>query len=293
MEEIYTSIALAVVGAAFGSFAGATVWRRRAQQLVEDKREGEKVDLKEHARLFPLTKRTAARDRSIDLDTGTQLRWFELIPIVSWLALRGRSRYSGKPIGTFELIIEISMAAFFVGSFLLWPNALDSWVSVSRFVVWLVAGVVLGVQFATDYKWSILWTRESFVLILLGAIFSALTIIGSPDTVAAVWSAVGSVAILGGLYFVLYKVSRERWVGFGDVILGIGLGLLLADWLLALVALFMANLIGSVVVLIGFATKKIHRRQHVPFGPFFIGGAIVAQLYGSQIILWYSSMFLL
>lgn len=292
MEDIYVSVAFAIVGAAMGSFAAATVWRLRAKQLVQDKKAGEKVDKKEYQRLLPLTKHKGCKDRSIDLDTGKRLQWYDLIPIVSWLVLRGKSRYSGKPIGYFELLMEVGMAAFFVVSFLLWAYPLDSVIEVSKFIIWLVAGVLLAMQFATDYKWSILWSVPGYLLIGLGVAFSVLTVLGAVDVGAALWSVGGSVAILGGLYFVLYAVSRERWVGFGDVILGVGLGLLLADWMLALVALFLANLIGSIVVLIGFATRKVSRGQHVPFGPFFIAGAVVSQLVGSQIIVWYMSAFL-
>ncbi len=292
MNEIFIAIALGIFGAAFGSFAGAQVWRLRARQLVEEKEAGEKVDAREYKRLLPLTKQKLMNDRSIDLDTGKPLAWFDMIPVISWLMLRGKSRHSGSPIGYFELLIEVGMAAFFVLSYIFWPYPLENAVEISKFIVWLIAGVLLGVQFATDYKWSILWTMLSYALIVLGAIFATLTVIGSYDISVALWSVGGSVLILGGLYFALYAVSRERWVGLGDVFLGIGLGLLLSDWLLALVALFMANLIGSVVVLVGFATKKVSRGQHVPFGPFFIAGAIVAQLFGQAIIEWYISSFI-
>lgn len=293
MNEIFIAVMLGVLGAMLGSFAGAQVWRLRAQQLVEDKASGEKVDNKELKRLLPLTKTTGWRqDRSIDLDTGKPLAWYDLLPVISWLMLRGKSRHSGKFIGYFELVIEMGLAVFFVASFLLWPVPLDSALEISKLVVWLVAGVVLAIQFATDYKWQILWTMLSYALIALGLIFSALTVVASSDVAGAIMSAGGAVLVLGGLYFFLWAVSRQRWVGLGDAILGVGLGLLLADWQLALVALFTANLIGSIVVLGGFALKKVTRGQHVPFGPFLILGAVVAQLFGYAIIEWYLSAIL-
>ena len=292
MNEVFIIISLAVIGAAFGSFAGAQVWRLRARQLVEDKKAGEKVDEKEHKRLLPLTKNSLFSDRSIDLDTGKPLPWYDMIPVVSWLLLGGKSRFSGKPIGRFELLMEVGVALFFVISYVTWPFELTDKVEIAKFIVWLAAGVVLAVQFATDLKWQILWTLLSYALIGLGMIYAILTVIGSQDTVAAASSAIGSAAILGGLYFFLYWVSKERWVGLGDAILGVGLGFLLADWALALVALFMANLIGTIIVLIGFAAKKITRKQHVPFGPMLIAGAAIAGLAGNAIIAWYFSVFL-
>ncbi len=292
MNDILIYVALAMVGAACGSFAGAQLWRLRASQLVEDKEAGEKVNEKEYKRLLPLTKQKGLKDRSIDLDTGKQLAWYDLIPIVSWLALRGKSRYSGKPIGIFEFLMEIGVAAFFVLTYVFWPSPLTSPIEIAKFVIWLIAGVILAIQFATDYKWQILWTWLSCALIALGFVYAALTIISAPDTWDAFVSVAGSVSILGGLYFILYLVSRERWVGLGDAILGLGLGLLLADWMLAFIALFMANLIGTIVVLVGFAMRKIKRGQHVPFGPFFIAGTIIALLFGDMIIRWYFTILL-
>ena len=292
MNDILIYVALVMVGAACGSFAGAQLWRLRASQLVEDKEAGEKVNEKEYKRLLPLTKQKGLKDRSIDLDTGKQLAWYDLIPIVSWLALRGKSRYSGKPIGIFEFLREIGVAVFFVLTYVFWPSPLTSPIEIAKFVIWLIAGVILAIQFATDYKWQILWTWLSCALIALGFVYAALTIISAPDTWDAFVSVAGSVSILGGLYFILYLVSRERWVGLGDAILGLGLGLLLADWMLAFIALFMANLIGTIVVLVGFATRKIKRGQHVPFGPFFIAGTIIALLFGDMIIRWYFTILL-
>lgn len=293
MDTLYISVALAIFGAAFGSFAGAQVWRLRARQLVDDKKSGEEVDMKEYKRLLPLVKQQGfRRDRSIDLDTGKQLAWYDMIPVVSWLLLRGKSRYSGKSIGWFEFVIEVGVAAFFVLSFLFWPYPLASGLEIAKFVLWLVAGVVLAIQFATDYKWKILWTMLSYATIALGITYAVLMAVSSTDTLVAIYSAIGAAAVIGGLYAFLAVASRERWVGYGDGILGLGLGLLLADWKLALIALFMANCIGSLVVLAGFSLGKMTRRQHVPFGPFLILGTVVAQLFGGAIISWYMSLLL-
>ncbi len=292
MTELYIYFSLAVMGAAFGSFAGAQVWRLRAQQLVDDKKQGEPVDGAEYKRLKQLVGRKGVQDRSVDLDTGKRLPWYDMIPVVSWLLLRGKSRFSGKPIGKFELIIELGVAAFFVLSYALWPTTLDNPMEIARFIVWLIAGVVLAIQFATDYKWQILWTLLNYATIGLGIVFATLTVATADQPLGALYSVAGSVAILGGLYFALFWISKERWVGLGDAILGIGLGLLLSDWVLAFIALFLANLIGTLVVVVGFGLKKISRHQHVPFGPLLILGAVIAQFFGHAIVSWYLAVFI-
>lgn len=285
--EVVVYLGLVMFGAALGSFAGAQTWRLRAHQLVQDKLSGEKVDAKEYKRLLPLTKRSISHDRSIDLDTGKQLPWYDMIPIVSWLVLRGKSRFSGKPIGWFEFVIEIALAAFFVLSYLLWPYDLTNGLQIARLVVWLLAGVGLAILFAYDAKWFLLPDGINYSVIGLGVVSAILSLVSKLWSLSALTSLFGSLLLLSGLYGVLYIYSKGKWVGLGDVKLGLGLALLLSDWKLAFVALFAANLIGTLLVLPGMLTKKLHRNSQIPFGPLLIAGTVLAQLLGGAIITWY------
>lgn len=287
IEQLFIYVALGVFGAALGSFAGAQVWRLRARQLDEDKADGEPVDAAEFKRLKPLLSKKGAQDRSIDLDTGKQLPWYDMIPVVSWLVLRGKSRFSGKPIGKMEFLLEIGTAAFFIASYMLWQNPLLDPVAIIQFAVWLIAGVGLAILFCYDAKWFLLPDRVSFTVIGLGVIYAVLQVIGSAEPLQTAMSVVSSIAILSGLYLILYVISKGRWIGFGDIKLGLGLGLLLADWRLAFIALFAANLIGTLYVLPGMIRGTLARNAHVPFGPLLILGAIFAQFFGLFIAEFY------
>lgn len=293
--EVVLYIALVILGAAMGSFAGAVTWRARAKQLVADKKSGVKLDASEAAeyrRLMPLVGKRGRHDRSIDLDTGKQLAWYDLIPVFSWLWLRGKSRYSGKPIGKFEILIELGMVAFFVLSYVLWPYPLDSGLDIARLIIWLAAGVGLGILFAYDAKWFLLPDRINFTVMGLGVVSAVLVAINSQDVQSAILSIIGSILILSGIYWLLYVVSNHRWVGFGDVKLGLGLALLLADWKLAFLTLFLANLIGCLVVIPGMISGKLKRNSHVPFGPLLILGFVIAGTVGTHIVNFYFSSLL-
>lgn len=280
-------LALALFGLVFGSFAGASVWRLRARQLVIDQKNGDPVDRKELKKLSKLTGHTVSKDRSQCLHCGYELRWFDLIPLVSWLTLRGRCRDCKKPIGIMEPLIEIGTAAFFVLSYALWPFDLSSGVQLAQFIIWLIAGVGLAIMFAYDAKWFLLPDRINFAVIGLGLISATLLIIDSPDHVGAFLNVLGSVGVLSGIYLSLYLISKGRWIGFGDIKLGLGLGLLLGDWQLAVIGLFFANLIGCIIVIPLMAMGKLQRSSHVPFGPLLIAGAIVAKLVGTGIAEFY------
>ena len=280
MDELLIYGVLIIFGLLLGSFAGASVWRLRARQLVEDRAEGEKVDSKEYKRLLPLTKARIRDDRSRCLHCEHPLAWYDLLPLVSWLSLGGKCRYCRTKIGWFEPLMEIGVAVFFALSFWLWPQPLDSAVMVFYFIAWLVAGVLLAILFAYDLKWFLLPDVIVFPLVAVGAVMAIIKIATEPNLITALISAVGAVAILSGLYYLLHWISKGQWIGFGDVKLGLALALLLADWQLAFIALFAANLIGCFIVIPAMLLKKLTRTTRVPFGPLLIIGAVIAMLGG-------------
>ncbi len=279
------------LGAAMGSFAGAQVWRLRARQLVQDKAAGEPYDKTEYKRLVGLTKQTMAEDRSRCLSCGHTLAWYDLLPIVSWLSTKGKCRYCHKSIGRFELLMEVGTALSFMLFSYLWLATMGTGVlSVLILVLWLVALTMFVILFAYDLKWFLLPDVIMFPLIGLSIVITALTVFGlqSEGLVATVLSITASVGILAGLYFVLWYVSKGMWVGFGDVKLGIALGILLIDWKLALLTLFLANLLGTLVVLPGLLTGKLSRKAQVPFGPFLIVGFFISVLFGRSMLNGYN-----
>ena len=288
MNDVFIYVALVLFGATLGSFAAATVWRIRARQLVADKAAGEEYDKKEYKRLKKIIA-SPLNDHSQCLHCSYKLKWYDLVPIVSWLSLKGRCRNCKAPIGWFEFLMEIGVAAYFVLSYAFWPGGVETGLSIAHFVLWLVAGVVMAILFAYDTKWFLLPDKLNIALAVVGLGIVGVTAAETNDLTGTLLSALGSVAILSGLYGVLYLVSKGRWIGLGDVKLGVGLALILVDWQLALTALFLANFIGCLIVIPLLATKKLSRNAHVPFGPLLIAGTILAFFLGWVIMNWYLS----
>jgi len=288
MNDVFIYVALVLFGATLGSFAAATVWRIRARQLVADKAAGEEYDKKEYKRLKKIIA-SPLNDHSQCLHCSYKLKWYDLVPIVSWLSLRGRCRNCKAPIGWFEFLMEIGVAAYFVLSYAFWPGGVETGLSIAHFVLWLVAGVVMAILFAYDTKWFLLPDKLNIALAVVGLGIVGVTAAETNDLTGTLLSALGSVAILSGLYGALYLVSKGRWIGLGDVKLGVGLALILVDWQLALTALFLANFIGCLIVIPLLATKKLSRNAHVPFGPLLIAGTILAFFLGWVIMNWYLS----
>lgn len=276
-----------LLGAVLGSFAGAQVWRLRAQQLIHDKAASIAVDEAELKRLRPLTKKKFRDDRSRCLRCQHELCWYDLLPVVSWVWLRGACRYCRAPIGITELLLEIGMALLFVASVVYWPGDLTAPLELLRLALWLSALVILVVNFVYDLRWSLLVGWLNWALIGCGVIFALITIVQSAQPVESLWSLAAALLILSGLYALLWLVSRGRWIGDGDIYLGAGLALFLGQWPLAFLGLFLANALGTAIVIPLMAAGRLNRGSHLPFGPLLIIGALLAWFLGPSIIRWY------
>lgn len=303
---------LFLLGVIAGSFAGAQVWRIRARQLRDDdqrlKRLKKQANLTEDDNFdkAELTRTRAERkqerqrldgllgsvsqDYSRCLACHHRLAWYDLVPLASWLSTGGKCRYCRAPIGNFEPIIELGVAGFFVLSYALWPVPLDSSIEVVQLVVWLLAGVALAVLFAFDAKWFLLPDIAMAPFIVLAAIYAGFELAQTGLSVEVLGSLLGSLAVLSGIYLLLHLVSRGSWVGYGDVTLGAGLALLVGRVDVAVVALFLANLVGALLVLPPMLAGRLDRKSVIPFGPLLIIGAVLAHFWGGTIVNWYTSL---
>ena len=141
-----------------------------------------------------------------------------------------------------------------------------------------------------DLRWFLLPNQAVYALIGTGAVMTILHLGPHVDDISKLLSVLGAVAILSGLYGVLWLLSKGAWIGFGDVKLGLGLALMLGQWELAFITLFAANIIGCIIVLPGILSGKLKRTSHVPFGPLLIAGFVIAGLWGAQVMDWYFSL---
>lgn len=285
LMDILNNVVVVLLGLVLGSFAGAQVWRLRARQLKIDKQQKEQYDKAEYAMLRPLMGRKQSQDRSQCLTCKHTLGAIDLIPVLSWVSTGGRCRYCKARIGAFEPLMEVIMALLFVVSYIYWPFGFNAWTGVVLFVLWLVAVVLLVVLAAYDTKWQLLPDVINISFIAVAAAFIAVRFLhgGSPVSVLSVLGAIG---ILAGLYSFIYIFSKGAWIGFGDVKLGVGLALLLGDWRLAFFALFLANLLGCIIVMPGLLLKRLGGSSRIAFGPLLIAGTLIAFWWGTPFVDW-------
>lgn len=215
--------------------------------------------------------------RSVCLHCHYQLKWYDNIPIFSWLALKGKCRKCHHRIGFAEIISELGLAlAFLALGFTIDINSsgILAW---SIFIAVLVLTVMLGFLAIYDGLYGELPLRYLIVSISLALIVLALqeTLILHDSTFSAecIYYPIISVLILGGLYLLLYLISRGQWVGDGDWLLATSIGLAIFHPWFALGILFLSNFLALIVM---FPYVKKSKNHRIYFGPFLVIAFIIA-----------------
>lgn len=270
---IFILVMMFILGAVFGSFACCQAWRWRYHAV-------EKKDLGQW---------------SVCMHCKKRIKWYDNIPIFSWLILRGKCRNCHKKIGMADFLSEISLAvAFLMLSWAYLLPILTQWeilalhpeflaLRLAIFIVTLILLVVLMVLAVYDAKWGELPTVLLALAIIIAAMVCVLKLYevqlsDNPDVKGAVLNMLGGMLILSGTCFVIYKASKERLMGGGDWLLALALALALSDWWLALWTIFLANLLGDVIALPSAMKKKGHV---VHFGPFLVAAFVIVLVLGN------------
>ena len=244
---IYIIITL-LIGAAVGSFLNVIIYR--ADEL-----------------------KSVIRSRSKCRSCNNVLKWYDLIPILSFILLRGKCRNCKERISMQYPIVEGSTALLFLIIFL---NYGISWQSVFYALIFSLFVVIfvhdLRTQLIADiFSWPVL----AFSL-ALGWYFAG----------ASATDLVYGLLTGAGVLILLVIISREEWMGMGDVIIGAAFGALLC-YPRSVLFLFLSFVIGSLAGLVLIAFKKKGIKDAVPFAPFMIIAGFISLIWGNQIVDWY------
>lgn len=282
---------LILVGLCLGSFVNAFVWRLREQDELSARREeleGKKTKAKElkalDARLADLS---ISRGRSMCGHCHHTLAPKDLVPVFSYLLLRGKCRYCRARIQDSPLA-ELMTPVLFVVSYVFWPLQLQG-SGLFLFIAWLVFLVGFVILALYDLRWYELPHKVVLPLIALAAVQVFISAFVFKEGSEVILAAFYGALVIGGLFYALYRISHEQWIGFGDVTLGILLGLLVGGPAHAFLLIFIASLAGTLIALPLLATGKATRSTHLPFGPFLMLGAVIVMLFGSRLLAWYTS----
>lgn len=236
--DLFLKIMFFVLGLCVGSFVNMLVYRT--------------------ARRYKLEKDKYRNDQRSFCDfCGKQLRWYENIPVMSWVMQKGRTRCCDNPLPREYPIVEMLMGIIYV---IIGPR------------VELVIATLLVFSTVFDLKYMILPDFSTYILIIIAVIIGHNWLSG-----------------LGAFLFllILYLITKGKGMGFGDVKLALFMGLFLG-YPKIIIAFYLAFILGAIVGVTLLVTKIIKRKQPIPFGPFLILGTAIAYIYGEKIMYYFS-----
>lgn len=265
------------------------------------------------------------RGRSFCPFCKEKLKWFELIPLLSFIFLKGRCRYCGKRISWRYPLVELLTALIFLGvswRFLKFPfftfylyssNFLISFLISLLIFIFLIYSSILLALALLDLYYYLLPDKIVFPAIgfaILVDLFLARLARFSPQNfypqcglnflgpfidyfnckIPHLLSYFLGALLIAGFFFLLYFLSRGRALGFGDVKFGVFLGLMLG-LTNGLFALIISFIIGALVALVLLVLKKKKIGDQVPFAPLLVLGVLITIFWGEFLVNSYFSLF--
>lgn len=242
-------------GLSFGSFLNAWIYRVRENMKI-------------------------CGDRSICPTCHQHLVWYDNIPLVSYLLfLKGKCRRCKIDIHWQYPVVEFTVGILFILvaylhnfhlNFILTPELLRDFI-----IVFLLVFI-----FIYDFKYQEILDRVTLLPALL--LFLATGTMGWLTW----YSMIVGVIIGGGIFLLQYIISSGKWIGGGDIRLGIFMGVILG-WQGTVFALFLSYILGAIVGIYLLITKKKGVKSEVPFGTFLALATFLAMFWGSRVVEWY------
>ncbi|MEA3272223.1 MAG: prepilin peptidase, partial [Patescibacteria group bacterium] len=255
MLELFFPIISFLFGLSVGSFLNALIWRVQVGKSFFWK-------------------------RSQCPRCGHELICLDLIPVFSFLFLFGRCRYCKRKISWQYPLVELSTAFLFTLFYLksayflkmgLLPLNLHFWLVIV--LEWFLLAVLV-VIFTYDAKHGLIPDKFSIPAIFVA--FFGNFLLGEN-----IWNIGFAATIGGGFFLVQYLISRGRWIGGGDIRLGILMGAILG-YPNVISALFLAYFIGAIYSIALVALRRKTLKSNIPLGPFLVTGTIIAMFLGDR-----------
>ena len=249
MEYIILYIMIFLIGISIGSFLNVCIYRIPKKEDI----------------VF---------ERSHCMSCGNVLKWYELIPLFSFLVQGGKCRNCKTKLSVQYPLIELLNGLIYVWIFMAKGFQPES-------ILFCICASVLIVISVIDWRTYEIPFGCNIVIGILGIVRVILDL-------AHWYNYVIGFCTVSGLFLIIYWITKGRGIGGGDIKLMAAAGLLLG-WQNILLSLMIGSIAGSVIHL---ALMKIQGKDRVlAFGPYLAFGIFISMLYGNDIITWYLGMF--
>ncbi|GBF32752.1 peptidase [Desulfocucumis palustris] len=211
-----------------------------------------------------------------------KIKIYDLLPVISYLLLRGRCRFCGERIGIRYPLVEIITGMLFMAlllKFALTPVLLK----------YAVLTCILVIVTFIDLEHYII--PNGVVLAGLAAGILLHYPAGDVTLMSSLYGILSSAGFLLFVYILSLLIFKQEGMGLGDVKLSLVMGLFLG-WPLSIMAIFLACCFAGGLGIFLLLLKKKARGDIIPFGPFLAMGALTSLMWGKQIIEWYAKTIL-
>jgi len=192
------------------------------------------------------------------------LSLFDLVPIFSYLFLRGRCRYCRSPIPIRYLLVELFLGVAFTISYL------SNLGSLSYLMIWVTTVIAV-------MDWETMLVSDWLVALWGGLVF--LSYLGNLSDLSYLWGAAVAVGVIGGIWM----ISKGKAMGSGDIGIAAVAGYWLG-WPKIGIGLWVAFVVGGVIGVIGVIRGIRGMKSKIAFGPFLILGTWVGYVWGDKIL---------
>ena len=276
-REVLTGLA-AFLGLLVGSFLNVVIyrlpkmmeqqWAAECAQLTSQGESGLDAAIEKLSLLSP-------RSRCPQCEHA--ITWYENVPVVSYLFLRGKCSSCGTPIGWRYPAVELITGLLFAFCAWRWGNTFTT-------LAWCGFSAALLALAVIDWDTTLLPDDITLPLLWAGLIVAAIGWIPDLRLQDAVWGAALGYTSLWGVYWAFKLVTGKEGMGYGDFKLFAALGAWFGGAALVPVIL-MASIIGAVIGVAMKFTSGLRDGGYIPFGPFLAGAGFTAMVFGPQSIL--------
>jgi len=212
-----------------------------------------------------------------------QIEWYDNIPLISFIRLKGKCRHCSEKISWQYPLVELATGLLFYFAFL------NFGASPLMLLKIFIAIAVLILVFIFDFRWYLIPVSA---LIWSGAVIIILGALSYPYNIGYyIFSLVVTMALAGLFFGAQYLITRGKGLGEGDIWLGLFLGVVFPNLRGLLVAILSTYFIGSLVGIFFMVAKQKKWSSKLPLGVFLTVGALISIFLGQGIVAWYLGLF--
>jgi leader peptidase (prepilin peptidase) / N-methyltransferase len=208
---------------------------------------------------------------------GHAITWYENIPIISYVVLRGKCSACSAPIGLRYPAVELTTGLLFLFCATRWGWSMTT-------LAWCVFCATIIALAGIDWDTTLLPDDMTLPLVWLGLVVAAVKWNPGVTLPDALWGAVAGYLSLWAVYWAFKLVTGKEGMGYGDFKLFAALGAWFG-WQALVPIILMASVIGAIVGIAMKFSSGLREGGYVPFGPFLAGAGLTALIFGPQSIL--------